>query len=115
MTMSRAFLRSVGVTFAGFTAIFFLHVASATAQADATTRLAGAVVDAATTSAIRHARVVVGGGSLTFRPSLAVFTDEGGAFTMDVPPGAMLTITKAGYALETVKAPAARAGSPVEF
>src|SRR2546428_239182 len=68
--------------------------------------VAGVVVDAQTQTAIRRARVEVVATSTRYAP---VFTDERGRFSLDVPAGTLLTLTKAGFAPESIKVQPPRA------
>src|SRR6267142_7264391 len=76
--------------------------------------VAGVVSDAQTGTPIRRARVEraqaqVGPASTRSSP---VFTDENGRFLLDLRGDAVLTVTKAGYALETLNVAApSRTGS----
>ncbi len=68
-----------------------------------TKHVTGIVVDAQTSTPVRRARVDAG---ITTTTWVASFTDDQGAFAMDVPrTAAELRITKAGFALESVKIP----------
>ena len=87
-----------------------LLCASASAQqAPAASHVTGVVLDARTDTAIRRARVEVAVISTRYPP---VFTDERGGFSIDVPVGMSLTITKAGFAPESVKTATTRGSEP---
>src|SRR6267142_5585768 len=87
--------------------------ANASAQsAPAAVHVTGVVADAQTDAPIRRARVEVGATSTRYSP---VFTDEQGRFSFDVPVSVLLTITKAGFAPESVKVQPPRASEPLDI
>src|SRR5436853_4530130 len=72
----------------------------------------GVVTESRTETPIRRARIEVGPTSTRYSP---VFTDEGGRFSLDAPAGTLLTLTKAGFAPESIKVQPPRASEPLDI
>src|ERR1043166_2990402 len=86
-----------------FLAFALLSIPAFAQQSSPTIHITGVVVDAQTSTPIRRARVDAGVTATTWSAS---FTNDNGAFAVDVPLGtAALAFTKAGYAPDSVKIP----------
>jgi hypothetical protein len=103
--MSRDIARSCRAVLACVAVTAVLHAVAVRAQPPSTPTLSGTVVDSATDSPIRGARVAARAG---VSPS-AVMTDDRGHFSIELAPDTTLTVTKAGYASETLKVPVSTA------